>query len=146
MDSQEQHLLLAAMLHDIGKWMQRADVPLSDQTTARMSAEGPHREWGPSHLHVQWTEQFFHEHFPLSGVLSTESGVESAAQLAFRHHNPSTPLETILQRMERGEGTLGKLLKDDKLYSNMDRLMVNLDGLVVDLKENPKRYLNISIF
>lgn len=58
----------------------------------------------------------------------------------------TSSLETILQRMERGEGTLGMLLKDDKLYSNMDRLMVNLDGLVVDLKENPKRYLNISIF
>jgi len=55
-------------------------------------------------------------------------------------------LTTILQRIERGEGTLGKLVNDDKLYTDMSRLMVNLDGLVVDLKENPKRYINVSIF
>lgn len=55
-------------------------------------------------------------------------------------------LETILLRLERGEGTLGKLLIDDKLYKDMDRLMVNLDGLIADLKENPKRYFGVSIF
>lgn len=55
-------------------------------------------------------------------------------------------LTSIIQKIERGEGTLGKLVNDDKLYLDMNRLMVNLDGLVVDLKENPKRYLNVSIF
>ena len=58
----------------------------------------------------------------------------------------TTSLDTILKRLERGEGTLGKMLKDDKLYSDMDLLMVNLNELVVDLKENPKKYLKVEIF
>jgi len=58
----------------------------------------------------------------------------------------TTSLDNILARIERGEGTVGKLLRDDKLYDDMDRLFVNLDGLVTDLKENPKKYLGISIF
>ncbi|MEE2993838.1 MAG: MlaD family protein [Gemmatimonadota bacterium] len=58
----------------------------------------------------------------------------------------TTSLDNILARIERGEGTVGKLLRDDKLYDDMDRLFVNLDGLVADLKENPKKYLGISIF
>ena len=58
----------------------------------------------------------------------------------------TTSLDNILARIERGEGTVGKLLRDDKLYDDMDRLFVNLDGLVSDLKENPKKYLGISIF
>ena len=58
----------------------------------------------------------------------------------------TTSLTAIMQKIERGEGTLGKLVNDDKLYLDMNRLMVNLDGLVVDLKENPKRYINVSIF
>ena len=58
----------------------------------------------------------------------------------------SSSLAAIMQKIERGDGTLGKLVNDDKLYTDMNRLMVNLDGLVSDLKENPKRYLNVSIF
>lgn len=58
----------------------------------------------------------------------------------------TTSLDNILTRIERGEGTVGKLLKDDKLYEDMDRLFVNLDGLVTDLKENPEKYLSIKVF
>ena len=58
----------------------------------------------------------------------------------------SSSLAAIMQKIERGEGTLGKLVNDDKLYTDMNRLMVNLDGLVLDFKENPKRYLDVSIF
>lgn len=58
----------------------------------------------------------------------------------------TTTLDAILARIERGEGTIGKLLRDDKLYEDMDRLFVNLDGLVSDLKENPEKYLSIKVF
>lgn len=83
-------------------------------------------------------------------ISSTLSNLEkTSAQMGdmiTQLQSTTTSLETILQRLERGEGTIGKLLTDDKLYTNMDRLMTNLDGLVMDLKNNPKRYLNISIF
>lgn len=73
----------------------------------------------------------------MSGELNT---------LVDRLHRSTTSLDNILARIEKGEGTVGKLLQDDKLYEDMDRLFVNLDGLVTDLKENPKKYLSIEIF
>jgi len=65
----------------------------------------------------------------------------------------NTSLDNILARMDRGEGTIGKLLQDESLYEDvdrvfvkMDRLVSNLDELVVDLKANPGRYVKVEIF
>jgi phospholipid/cholesterol/gamma-HCH transport system substrate-binding protein len=63
-----------------------------------------------------------------------------------RLQGTTTSLETILTRIEQGQGTIGKLINDDKLYTDMDRMLINLDGLITDLKTNPKRYLSIEIF
>ena len=65
----------------------------------------------------------------------------------------STALGNILTRIDRGEGTIGKLLQDERLYEDavrvagkMDRLVTSLDELVVDLKSNPGRYVTVEIF
>ncbi len=62
-------------------------------------------------------------------------------------------LDNIITRIDRGEGTLGKLVQDETLYedvvgvaANMDRLVTNLNELVVDLKTNPRRYVTVEIF
>lgn len=85
-----------------------------------------------------------------SKISATLSNLEKTSAeldpMIARLQRTTTSLETILSRIEKGEGTIGKLINDDKLYNDMNRLMVNLDGLVMDLKTNPKRYLNISVF
>ncbi len=65
----------------------------------------------------------------------------------------TTALDNIITRIDRGEGTLGKLVQDETLYedvvgvaANMDRLVTNLNELVVDLKTNPRRYVTVEIF
>lgn len=65
----------------------------------------------------------------------------------------STALGNILTRIDRGEGTIGKLLQDERLYEDavrvagkMDQLVTSLDELVVDLKSNPGRYVTVEIF
>jgi phospholipid/cholesterol/gamma-HCH transport system substrate-binding protein len=65
----------------------------------------------------------------------------------------SRSLETVLGKVERGEGTLGKLASDDALYTNANKAIDNLNGaagdlreLLQDLKKNPKRYLKFSVF
>lgn len=65
----------------------------------------------------------------------------------------TTALGNILTRIDRGEGTIGKLLQDERLYEDavrvagkMDRLATSLDELVVDLKSNPGRYVTVEIF
>lgn len=55
-------------------------------------------------------------------------------------------LHRIMLGIETGQGSMGKLLKDDSLYSNINRSLVNMDKLLIDFRLAPKRYLNISVF
>jgi phospholipid/cholesterol/gamma-HCH transport system substrate-binding protein len=55
-------------------------------------------------------------------------------------------LRTLLDRMERGEGTLGRLSSDEALYENMNKAAESIAALVEDIRANPRRYINISIF
>lgn len=54
--------------------------------------------------------------------------------------------EEITDRVNRGEGTVGKLLNEKDVYEKLDRMVGDLDGLVRDIKANPKRYVNFSLF
>ena len=54
--------------------------------------------------------------------------------------------EAIAGRMEEGKGTLGKLSQDEALYENLKSLSQDLDSLVRDIQQNPKRYFKFSIF
>jgi phospholipid/cholesterol/gamma-HCH transport system substrate-binding protein len=65
----------------------------------------------------------------------------------------SQSMQNVLGRVERGEGSLGKLTKDDKLYdrlseaaANMNQASVNLSKLADDIRKDPKRYLSIKVF
>ncbi|MDL1913619.1 MAG: MCE family protein [Bergeyella sp.] len=55
-------------------------------------------------------------------------------------------LNSMIKEMNKGEGNIGKLLKDEKLYANLLETSKNLNELVVDLKKNPKRYVSFSLF
>lgn len=55
-------------------------------------------------------------------------------------------LEEITARINRGEGSAGKLVNDRELYDKLNRVVDDLDVLVKDVKENPKRYLKFSVF
>ncbi len=56
--------------------------------------------------------------------------------------NKSTlTLNNILNKIDSGEGTLGKLVSDPSLYNNLDTLSVNLNQLIKDIQADPKKYL-----
>jgi len=55
-------------------------------------------------------------------------------------------LDTLLANLNNGEGTAGKLLHDDSLYYYLTRTSEDLDKLLIDLKENPSRYVQVSVF
>lgn len=55
-------------------------------------------------------------------------------------------LDTVMGRMARGEGTLGRLSRDEDLFDNANAAFVSLNELLIDLRENPGRYLKIEIF
>lgn len=52
-------------------------------------------------------------------------------------------IEQLTRGLEQGEGSLGKLLKDDSLYNNLNRSSEDLDRLLLDVRQNPGRYLDM---
>jgi phospholipid/cholesterol/gamma-HCH transport system substrate-binding protein len=65
----------------------------------------------------------------------------------------SKSLESILGRIDRGEGTLGKLTTDEALYdnvanaaANLDKASVEISALLEDIRLKPKKYLKLSLF
>ncbi len=55
-------------------------------------------------------------------------------------------LDVVVGRMERGEGTLGRLSADDGLYESLLALSDNMNSLALDIRANPGRYIKLSIF
>ena len=55
-------------------------------------------------------------------------------------------LNVLLSRINEGQGTLGKLAKNDSLYNNLNKSAEDLDKLLADLRLNPGRYVHISVF
>ncbi len=55
-------------------------------------------------------------------------------------------MQLIVSKINTGEGSLGMLINDKKLYSELSRSAENLDKLMIDLKANPKRYVHLSVF
>lgn len=60
--------------------------------------------------------------------------------------NTLKELNSLLTKINEGKGTLGKMAKNDSLYNNLNKSAEDLDKLLKDLKENPKRYVHFSLF
>lgn len=54
-------------------------------------------------------------------------------------------LDSVLMQINRGDGSLGQLIYNDTLYTNLEDATKSLDNLLIDLKENPKRYVHFSL-
>lgn len=52
----------------------------------------------------------------------------------------------LMTNINEGKGTLGKLVHNDSLYYNLNKSLANLEQLLADLKEHPKRYVHFSLF
>ncbi|NER14004.1 MCE family protein [Leptobacterium flavescens] len=55
-------------------------------------------------------------------------------------------INSVLKKIDNGEGSIGKLLKDEELYDNLSGASKQLEELLEDMKLNPKRYVHFSLF
>ncbi|MEE9361074.1 MAG: MlaD family protein [Cellulophaga sp.] len=55
-------------------------------------------------------------------------------------------LDKIVSGIQKGEGTMGKLMHNEELYTNLTAASKQLDLLLQDFRLNPKRYVNVSVF
>ena len=55
-------------------------------------------------------------------------------------------LDSILAKVDSGPGSVAKLLNDPGAYNDVRGLLQRIDSLMADIKKNPKRYINVSIF
>lgn len=52
----------------------------------------------------------------------------------------------LLENINDPDGTIGKLLTSDSVYESVDELLNDVDSLVRQIQENPKKYIKISVF
>ena len=86
-----------------------------------------------------------------AAMSNVESITDSIAKSDLKEtiNNTNKTLEQthqILEKINEGEGTIGMLVNDDSLYLNLSSLSKELDLLLKDLQENPKKYVNVSVF
>ena len=75
--------------------------------------------------------------------VATSKGVTLPPSLDKSTQREMDKLSAISDRLEAGEGSAGKLLRDPSLYNNADQMLVETRGLVKNIRENPKKYLTI---
>lgn len=83
------------------------------------------------------------------GNFSTLSDSLAKSQLRTAIANADKTLKEmniLIAKINEGQGTLGKLAKNDSLYNNLNKSSEDLDKLLQDLRINPKRYVHFSIF
>ncbi len=78
--------------------------------------------------------------------LSDEMAKANFKQTMENANKAVSELQTAINKVNQGNGSLALLLNDDKLYNNLNNASNNLDKLMIDLKANPKRYVSFSVF
>ncbi len=67
-------------------------------------------------------------------------------RLTARLDSLTQSLNSVAAKVDRGDGTLGKLVNQDKLYEDLNASVASLRALIADIQKNPKDYFRFSIF
>jgi phospholipid/cholesterol/gamma-HCH transport system substrate-binding protein len=66
-------------------------------------------------------------------------------ELYNRFNSVTNRLDLLMTKLNEGEGTAGQLLHDKQLYENINRVAVEVHDLVVDIRKDPKKFLNVRV-
>jgi phospholipid/cholesterol/gamma-HCH transport system substrate-binding protein len=68
------------------------------------------------------------------------------ARLSANLDTTNARFSALLASIDRGDGTVGRLMRDSSIYVEVRNLMKTADSLLADIKANPKKYINVRIF
>lgn len=93
----------------------------------------------------QNSEQFSRIMNNMSDFSDSLSAIE--LKKTFNNLNSSiTNLDLILGKIQSSDGTIGMLVNDPSMYQNLNTTVENLRALLIDFRQNPKRYVHFSAF
>ena len=81
-----------------------------------------------------------------STVRNLRSTSATVAKLSEELRGTTARVNGILARVDSGPGTVAKLLNDPALYNDLRRLSLRLDSLTSEFKQNPRKFIKLSIF
>ena len=70
----------------------------------------------------------------------------SLEQLSRELKQTNAQVQTVVAKVSSGDGTVGKLMNDDAIYRRLDSVLLRVDSLMADIKNNPRKYINLKIF
>lgn len=73
----------------------------------------------------------------------SQSNIKSAIENA---NNVLYETNLLMQKINQNQGSVGKLVNEDSLYYSLEKTIKDLDNLLIDLKQNPKKYVHFSVF
>ncbi len=84
----------------------------------------------------------------LKNLSSVSDSLKQSDLKALIEHVDQTFTHTteLLEDIRNGAGTVGQLVVNDSIYRNLNHSLASLDSLLIDLKENPGRYVQVSVF
>ena len=141
---------LAALTNKIDRLLARSDAnvnaTLASVAAITQNLEANNARIGSILANVDSTTQALAR----TDLQATLTGVDAALVDLRKTLNSSSGaienLNAVTAKLDRGEGSLGKLLNDDGLYDQLERTATNTDLLLQDFRLNPKRYVNVSVF
>jgi phospholipid/cholesterol/gamma-HCH transport system substrate-binding protein len=81
-----------------------------------------------------------------STVQNLKVSSANMANLTDNLKQTTSRLNSVLAKVDSGGGTAGKIINDPAIYNDVHALLARFDSLTADLKNNPKRYINVHIF
>ena len=81
-----------------------------------------------------------------STLVNLRATSASFEQLSRDFRETNTQVQSLVQKVNNGPGTAGKLMNDPAVYARMDTLLARLDSLAIDVRKNPRKYINLKIF
>jgi phospholipid/cholesterol/gamma-HCH transport system substrate-binding protein len=79
-------------------------------------------------------------------IVNLDSTSSHLKEASAHFNRAAASMENLLGKIEKGEGSLGKLIQSDTLYRNLEKFTLDLDLLILDIKKNPQKYIKIEVF